>query len=90
MEKLTFDKIMKKYEEVISKEYNENSFCAYYITDNNCVEAPYKLKCLYLHLFYPADRNLNKKYEFNNSVKENFKNLLIDIFNKENIYSLII
>lgn len=88
LRKLTYDEIIQKYNEVISKEYDKNGFSAFYITDSNDNKKPYKLKWLCTYLFYPVDKNSNGKYEVNNETKETFKKLLINTFNKENIYKL--
>jgi len=90
LRKLTYDEIIQKYNEVISKEYDKNGFSAFYITDSDDNKKQYKLKWLCTYLFYPVDKNSNGKYEFNNEKKESLKKVLINIFNKENIYVLLI
>ena len=89
MKKLTFKEVMDKYEEIANGEYEFPSFSSYYITDNDCDginEKPYKLKCLWVVPFFPKNKNKNNKYILSEEQKTNFKNTLIETFNKENMY----
>jgi hypothetical protein len=61
----------------------------YYVTDNDCdgtKEKPYKLKSLWLVPISPQSKNKNNKYVLSEEQKTNFKNILIETFNKENMY----
>ena len=87
MKKLTFEEVINRYEEIINGEYEFPSFCSYYVTDNDCdstKEKPYKFKCLW---FVPIpSKNENNKFVLSEEQKTKFKNILIETFNKENIY----
>ena len=89
MEKLTFEEVMDRYEELANGEYEFPSFSAYYITDKDCdgtEENPYKLKCLFFVTLAPYSMNENNKYILSEEQKTRFKNILIETFNKENMY----
>ena len=89
MKKLTFEEVIDKYEEIVNDEYEFPSFCSYYVTDNDCdgtKEKPYKLKSLWLVPIAPQSKNKNNKYILSEEQKTKFKNILIETFNKENIY----
>lgn len=86
LRKLTFEEVMNRYEEIINDEYDFPSFSSYYVTDNNTKEKPYKLKSLWLTPISPRSKNENNKYILSEEQKANFKNILIETFNKENIY----
>lgn len=89
MKKLTFEEVMDRYEELVNDECEFPSFSLYYITDNDCdgtKEKPYKLKCLCLVPISPQSKNKNNKYILSKEQKTNFKNILMETFNKENIY----
>lgn len=89
MKKLTFEEVMGRYEELVSSEYEFPCFSSYYITDNDCdgtKEKPYKLKSLWLVPISPQSKNKNNKYILSEEQKTNFKNILIETFNKENMY----
>ena len=89
MEKLTFEKVMRRYEELVNAEYDFPSFSSYYYTDNDCdgsKEKPYKLKSLWITPLYPKNKNKNGKFTLSSEQKEKFKNILIETFNKENMY----
>jgi hypothetical protein len=91
MKKLTFEEVMHRYEELVNDEYEFPSFSSYYITDNDCDgtnEKPYKLKCLWLVPISPQSKNENNKYILSEEQKTNFKNILMETFNKENMYLL--
>ena len=91
MKKLTFEEVMDRYEEMVNTEYEFPSFSAYYLTDKDCdgtKEKPYKLKCLWLVLIALYSKNENNKYVLSEEQKTKFKNILIETFNKENIYLL--
>ena len=85
--KLTFEEVMNRYEEMINDEYDFPLFSSYYITDNDIKGKPYKLKFLWFTPIPPHSRNENNKYVLSEEQKANFKNILIETFNKENIYS---
>jgi hypothetical protein len=89
MKKLTFEEVMNRYEELVNNEYEFPSFSSYYVTDSDCdgtKEKPYKLKCLLFVPISPQSKNKNNKYFLSEEQKTNFKNILIETFNKENIY----
>ena len=89
MKKLTFEEVIDRYEEIVNGEYEFPSFSSYYVTDNDCdgtKERPYKLKCLWIVQIYPQSKNKNNKYILSQEQKTNFKNILIEAFNKENMY----
>ena len=88
MKKMTFKEVMNRYEELVNNEYEFPSFASYYITDAGCddTKKPYKLKSLLLVPIYPQSKNENNKYILSEEQKINFKNILIETFNKENIY----
>lgn len=89
MKKLTFEELMDRYEEIVNGEYEFPSFSSYYVTDNDCdgiKEKPYKLKSLWLVPIAPHSKNENGKYILSEEQKTKFKNILIETFNKENIY----
>ena len=89
MKKLTFEKVMDRYEELVNDEYEFPSFSSYYVTDNGCngtKEKPYKLKCLWLVPIDPYSKNENNKYILSEEQKTKFKNILIETFNNENMY----
>lgn len=89
MKKLTFEEVMDRYEEMVNTEYEFPSFSAYYLTDKDCdgtKEKPFKLKCLWLVPIAPYSKNENNKYVLSEEQKTKFKNILIETFNKENIY----
>lgn len=89
MKKLTFEELIDRYDELVNTEYEFPSFSSYYVTDNGCngtKEKPYKLKCLWLVPIVPYSKNENNKYILSEEQKTNFKNILIETFNKENIY----
>ena len=91
MKKLTFEEVMNRYEEMVNTEYEFPSFSAYYLTDKDCdgtKEKPYKLKCLWIVPIAPYSKNENNKYVLSEEQKTKFKNILIETFNKENIYLL--
>ena len=85
---MTFEEVMNRYEELVNNEYEFPSFASYYVTDTGCDDAkkPYKLKSLLLVPIYPQSKNENNKYILSEEQKINFKNILIETFNKENIY----
>ena len=87
MKKLTFEEVIDRYEEIVNGEYEFPSFCSYYVTDNDCdstKEKPYKLKCLWIVPI--PNKNENNKFVLSEEQKTKFKNILIETFNKENIY----
>ena len=88
MKKMTFEEVMNRYEELVNNEYEFPSFASYYVTDTGCdgAKKPYKLKSLLLVPIYPQSKNENNKYILSEEQKINFKNILIETFNKENIY----
>ena len=89
MRKLTFEEVMGRYEELVNDEYEFPSFSSYYVSDNDCdgtKEKPYKLKSLWLTPINLRSKNENNKYVLSTEQKEKFKNILIETFNKENIY----
>ena len=88
MKKMTFEEVMNRYEELVNNEYEFPSFASYYVTDTGCdgTKKPYKLKSLLLVPIYPQSKNENNKYILSEEQKINFKNILIETFNKENIY----
>lgn len=91
MKKLTFEEVTNRYEELVNDEYELPSFSSYYVTDNDCDgtnEKPYKLKCLWLVPISPQSKNENNKYILSEEQKTKFKNILIETFNKENMYLL--
>ena len=91
MKELTFEEVMDRYEEMVNTEYEFPSFSAYYLTDKDCdgtKEKPYKLKCLWLVPIASHSKNENNKYVLSEEQKTKFKNILIETFNKENIYLL--
>ena len=91
MKKLTFEEVMGRYEELVNKEYEFPSFSAYYLTDKDCdstKEKPYTLKCLWTVPIAPYSTNENNKYVLSEEQKTKFKNILIETFNKENMYLL--
>lgn len=85
---MTFEEVMNRYEELVNNEYEFPSFASYYVTDTRCdgAKKPYKLKSLLLVPIYPQSKNENNKYILSEEQKINFKNILIETFNKENIY----
>ena len=85
---MTFKEVMNRYEELVNNEYEFPSFASYYVTDTGCdgAKKPYKLKSLLLVPIYPQSKNENNKYILSEEQKINFKNILIETFNKENIY----
>ena len=92
--KLTFNEIMKIYDDIVNKQYNIIGFHSFYITDNDYREKgkpykPYKLKWLGI---YPTTRNKekfnNKNYFVSDDIKVKFLIDLINIFQNENIYGL--
>lgn len=85
---MTFEEVMNRYEELVNNEYEFPSFASYYVTDTGCdgAKKPYKLKSLLLVPIYPQSKNENNKYILSEEQKINFKNILIETFNKENIY----
>lgn len=89
MKRLTFEEVMDRYEELVNDEYEFPSFSSYYVTDNDCdctKEKPYKLKCLWFVPIAPQSKKENNKYILSEEQKINFKNILIETFNKENMY----
>jgi len=89
MKKLTFEEAMTIYEKLANDEYDFPSFSAYYLTDTDCdgtKEKPYKLKCLWLVPISPHSKNENNKYILSEVQKTKFKNILIETFNKENMF----
>ena len=89
MKKLTFEEVMNRYEDLVNDEYEFPSFSSYYLTDKDCdgtKEKPYKLKCLWLVPISPQNKNKNNKYILSEEQKAKFKNILIETFNKENMY----
>lgn len=89
MKKLTFEEVMDRYEELVNDEYEFPSFSSYYVTDNGCdgtKKKPYKLKCLWLVPIALYSKNENNKYILSEEQKTNFKNILIETFNTENMY----
>ena len=89
MKKLTFEEVMDRYEELVNNEYEFPSFSFFYITDNGSngtKEKPYKLKCLWLVPIALYSKNENNKYILSEEQKTIFKNILIETFNKENMY----
>lgn len=89
MKKLTFEEVMDRYEEMVNGEYEFPSFSSYYVTDNDCdgtKEKPYKLKSLWIVPISPQSKSKNNKYILSEEQKTKFKNILIETFNKENIY----
>ena len=89
MKKLTLEEVIASYEEIVNGEYEFPSFSSYYVTDNDCdgtKERPYKLKCLWIVPISPQSKNKNNKYILSQEQKTNFKNILIEAFNKENMY----
>ena len=91
MKKLTFKEVMGRSEEMVNTEYEFPSFSAYYVTDKDCdgtKEKPYKLKCLWIVPIAPYSKNENNKYVLSEEQKTKFKNMLIETFNKENMYLL--
>lgn len=89
MKKLTFEEVMNRYEDLVNDEYEFPSFSSYYLTDKDCdgtKEKPYKLKCLWLVPISPQNKNKNNKYILSEEQKTKFKNILIEAFNKENMY----
>lgn len=88
LRKLTFGEVMNRYEEMINDEYDFPLFSSYYITDNTANGKPYILKSLWLSPIPQHSRNENNKYVLSKEQKTNFKNVLIEAFNKENIYLL--
>ena len=92
MEKFTLEEVMEKYEEIVNGEYESPSFSSYYITDNDCSgtkRKPYKLKSLWLVPIPPQSKSKNNKYILSEEQKTNFKNILTETFNKENIYLIV-
>ena len=85
---MTFKEVMNRYEELVNNEYEFPSFASYYVTDTGCdgAKKPYKLKSLLLVPIDPQSKNENNKYILSEEQKINFKNILIETFNKENIY----
>ena len=91
MEKLTFEELMKRYEELTNAEYDFPAFSSFYITDNGCdgsKERPYKLELLWNTPISPHDKNKNNKYVLSKEQKEKFRKILIETFNKKNMYLL--
>lgn len=91
MKKMTFEEVMNRYEELVNNEFEFPSFASYYITDNECADTegkPYKIKSLCLLSINPQSKNENNKYILPEEKKIKFKNILIETFNKENIYLL--
>ena len=89
MKKLTFEEVMNRYEDLVNDEYEFHFFSSYYLTDKDCdgtKEKPYKLKCLWLVPISPQNKNKNNKYILSEEQKTKFKNILIETFNKENMY----
>lgn len=92
MKKLTFEEAMDRYEEKVNREYEFPFFCSYYVTDTGCdgtKEKIYKVKCLWIVPLTPIasqSKNKNNKYILSEEQKTEFKNMLIETFNKENIY----
>lgn len=86
LRKLTFGEVMNRYEEMINDEYDFPFFSSYYVTDNDIKGKPYKLKSLWFAPIPLHSRNENNKYVLLREQKMNFKNKLIETFNKENIY----
>lgn len=89
MKKLCLGKIIDRYEELVNTEYEFPCFSSYYVTDNdgdNAKEMPYKLKCLWFIPIAPHSKNENDKYILSEEQKTKFKNILIETFNKENMY----
>ena len=89
MKKFTFEEVMNRYEDLVNDEYEFPSFSSYYLTDKDCdgtKEKPYKLKCLWLVPISPQNKNKNNKYILSEEQKTKFKNILIETFNKENMY----
>ena len=89
MKKLTFEEVMNRYEDLVNDEYEFPSFSSYYLTDKDCdgtKEKLYKLKCLWLVPISPQNKNKNNKYILSEEQKTKFKNILIETFNKENMY----
>ena len=89
LKKLTFEEVMDRYEELVNYEYAFPSFSAFYVTDTGCdgtKEKPYKLKCLWIVPISPQSKNKNNKYILSEEQKTKFKNILIETFNKENMY----
>ena len=48
--------------------------------------AKVEIKCLWIVPISPQSKNKNNKYILSEEQKTNFKNILIETFNKENIY----
>lgn len=92
MKKLTFEEVMGSYEEKVNSEYEYPFFCSYYITDYSCDDTKeniYQVKCLWHVPLIPIasqSKNKNNKYILSEEQKTEFKNLLIETFNKESIY----
>ena len=89
MKKLTFEEVMNRYEDLVNDEYEFPFFSSYSLTDKDCdgtKEKPYKLKCLWLVPISQQNKNKNNKYILSEEQKTKFKNILIETFNKENMY----
>lgn len=89
IKKLTFEEVIDRYEELVNDEYEFPSFSSYYVTDTGCEGTngkPYKLKCLWVVPIAQYSKNENNKYVLSEEQKTKFKNILIETFNKENMY----
>lgn len=92
MKKLTFEEVIDRYEEKVNREYEFPFFGSYYITDTGCDGIKEKLYKVKLLLHFPLtpissqSKNENNKYILSEEQKTEFKNMLIETFNKENIY----
>ena len=89
MKKLTFVVVLIRYDELVNDDYEFPSFSSYYVIDNGCngtKEKPYKLKCLWLVPIAPDSKNENNRYVLSEEQKIKFKNILIETFNKENMF----
>ena len=89
MKKLTFEEVMDIYGEMANGEYEFPAFSAFYLTDNGCVgtkEEKYKIKSLWIVPIPPYSKNGNNKYVLSEEQKTKFKNILIETYNKENMY----
>ena len=90
IQKLTFNELINRCKELINAEYDFPSFSAFYYTDNGCdgsKKKPYKLKILWITPLCPKP-NENGKFTLSLEQKRIFKNMLLETFNKENIYLL--
>ena len=91
MDKLTFEELMERYTELVNAEYDAPVFASYYVTDTDSdgtKEKPYKLKLLWLTPLNFFNKTTNGKYTLSLEQREKFQYLLVETFNKENIYLL--